>query len=139
MIETLKNAWKVEETRKKLFYTLLLIIVFRIGSVFVTAPFISTDMVAQWLESNSENSALGYLNLFSGGAMEKATVFALSIQPFINASIIVHRCDYCSCNTFKNRVFHYCSFCTFYARFISNNKRQSASAVLTMHKCTMSG
>ena len=94
MIETLKNAWKVEETRKKLFYTLLLIIVFRIGSVFVTAPFISTDMVAQWLESNSENSALGYLNLFSGGAMEKATVFALGIQPFINASIIVQLLTY---------------------------------------------
>lgn len=94
MIETLKNAWKVEETRKKLFYTLLLIIVFRIGSVFVTAPFISTDVVKDWLASNSENSALGYLNLFSGGAMEKATVFALGIQPFINASIIVQLLTY---------------------------------------------
>ena len=94
MLETLRNAWKVEETRKKLLYTLLIIVIFRIGSVLIPAPFIDTNVLKEWMNANSDNNALGYLNMFSGGSMSKATVFALSIQPFINASIIVQLLTY---------------------------------------------
>ena len=94
MLETIRNAWKVQETRKKLLYTLLIIFIFRIGSVLVPAPFLDTQVLGEWMSANSENNALGYLNLFSGGSMSKATVFALSIQPFINASIIVQLLTY---------------------------------------------
>ncbi len=94
MLETLRNAWKVQETRKKLLFTLLIIIIFRIGSIFIPAPFLDREALAGWMSSNSENNVLGYMNLFSGGALEKATVFALSIQPFINASIIVQLLTY---------------------------------------------
>ena len=89
MLETIRNAWKVEETRKKLLYTLLIILIFRIGSVLVPVPFIDAKVLGEWMNANSDNNMFGYLNLFSGGALSKATVFALSIQPFINASIIV--------------------------------------------------
>ena len=94
MLETIRNAWKVQETRKKLLFTLLIIIIFRIGSIFIPAPFLDREALAGWMSTNSENNILGYMNLFSGGAMEKATVFALSIQPFINASIIVQLLTY---------------------------------------------
>jgi preprotein translocase subunit SecY len=94
VLETLRNAWKVEETRKKLLYTLLIIVIFRIGSVLIPAPFIDTNVLKEWMNANSDNTGLGYLNMFSGGSMSKATVFALSIQPFINASIIVQLLTY---------------------------------------------
>ncbi len=94
MLETIRNAWKVQETRKKLLFTLLIIIIFRLGSIFIPAPFLDREALAGWMSTNSENNILGYMNLFSGGAMEKATVFALSIQPFINASIIVQLLTY---------------------------------------------
>lgn len=94
MLQTLRNAWKVEETRKKLLFTLLIIIIFRIGSILIPAPFLDRTALATWMQANSENNILGYMNMFSGGAMEKATVFALSIQPFINASIIVQLLTY---------------------------------------------
>jgi len=94
VLETIRNALKVEETRKKLFFTLLIIIIFRIGSVFFPAPFVDIDKIKEWMNANSDNNALGYLNVLSGGAMTKATVFALGIQPFINASIIVQLLTY---------------------------------------------
>ena len=94
MLETIRNAWKVEETRKKLLYTLLIILIFRIGSVLVPVPFIDAKVLGEWMNANSDNNMFGYLNLFSGGALSKATVFALSIQPFINASIIVQLLTY---------------------------------------------
>ena len=94
MLQTIRNAWKVQETRKKLLYTLLIIIVFRIGSIFIPAPFLDAEVLGAWMDTNAESGVFGYLNLFSGGAMSKATVFALGIQPFINASIIVQLLTY---------------------------------------------
>lgn len=94
MLQTIRNAWKVQETRKKLLYTLLIIIVFRIGSIFIPAPFLDAEILASWMDTNNEAGVFGYLNLFSGGAMSRATVFALGIQPFINASIIVQLLTY---------------------------------------------
>lgn len=94
MFETLRNAWKVQETRKKLLFTLFIIIIFRIGSIFVPAPFLDTDILRDWMNANDNNNALSYLNVLSGGSMSKATVFALGVQPFINASIIVQLLTY---------------------------------------------
>ncbi len=94
MLQTIRNAWKVEETRKKLLYTLLIIIVFRIGAIFIPVPFLDADVLASWMENNSDSGVFSYLNLFSGGAMSRATIFALGIQPFINASIIVQLLTY---------------------------------------------
>ncbi|GHU52258.1 preprotein translocase subunit SecY [Clostridia bacterium] len=89
MFQTLKMAWKSPELRKKLLFTLWIIVVFRIGSV-ITVPFIDPDMVKTWMDSNASNgNFLEYLNIISGGSLSKASIFALSITPYINASIII--------------------------------------------------
>ena len=94
MFQTLKRAWGVPEIRKKLLYTLLMIIIFRFGSA-VTVPFLDVDMVRTWMDSNATNgNFLEYLNTMTGGALSQATVFALSITPYINASIIMQLLTY---------------------------------------------
>ena len=91
MIETIKNAWKIPELRKKLLFTLFIIVVFRVGAA-IPVPFIDAEalkeLMSQVTGANS-NNLLGYLNMMSGGAFEKATIFAMSITPYINASIII--------------------------------------------------
>jgi preprotein translocase subunit SecY len=87
MFQVLRNAWKVDELRKKILYTGLIILVFRIGcAIFV--PFLDTSAV-QGMLSGSENTLLGFMNTMTGGALGNGTLFALSIMPFINASIIM--------------------------------------------------
>ena len=87
MLETIRNAWKVQETRKKLLYTLLIIIIYRIGSVFIPAPFLDNEVLAEWMKANATGgNFLNFFNLLTGGNFSKATVFTLSIQPFIQAS-----------------------------------------------------
>ena len=94
MFQTLKRAWSVPEIRKKLLYTLLIIIIFRFGSA-VTVPFLNTDVVAQWMDNKATNgNFLQYLNTITGGALSKATIFSLSITPYINASIIMQLLTY---------------------------------------------
>ncbi len=94
MLETIRNAWKVQELRKKILYTLLIIIIFRIGSV-IPAPFLDTSVVAEWMGVNATNgNFLNYLNTLTGSALSKATIFSLSITPFINASIIIQLLTY---------------------------------------------
>lgn len=94
MFETIRNAWKVAEIRKKLLYTLLIIIVFRFGSA-LTVPFLNIDVVKTWMDTNAtDGNFLEYLNVLTGGALSKATIFSLSITPFINASIIVQLLTY---------------------------------------------
>ena len=93
MFETLKNAWKVQDTRKKILYTLLIVIIFRIGCSFITVPFLDTEIIKDWISNNSD-SVMGYLNVMSGNSMSQATVFALGIQPYINASIIIQLLTY---------------------------------------------
>lgn len=87
MIKTLINAWKLPEVRKKILYTLLLIVIFRIGCV-IPIPGIDSVQLAQYVASNS-NSLLGTLNIISGGALSRLTIFALSISPYITASIVI--------------------------------------------------
>ena len=94
MFETLRNAWKVAEIRKKLLFTLLIIIVFRFGSA-LTVPFLDTSVVKTWMDANAtDGNFLEYLNVLTGGALSKAALLSLSITPFINASIIIQLLTY---------------------------------------------
>lgn len=85
MLETLRNAWKVKELRNKILFTLLIIVIFRIGS-FIPVPYINPDMIKT---ATSDNSFFSYLSILTGGGLEYGAIFAMSITPYINASIIV--------------------------------------------------
>ncbi|MCL2018644.1 MAG: preprotein translocase subunit SecY [Oscillospiraceae bacterium] len=87
MFQVLRNAWKVAELRKKILYTGLIILVFRIGSA-IFVPFLDTTVV-QGMLTGGENTLLGFMNTMTGGALGNGTLFALSIMPYINASIIM--------------------------------------------------
>ena len=87
MLQTLRNAWKIEELRKKIIFTLVIILLYRIGSA-IPVPFINTEHLTAFFTYRS-NTVLGLLNVLSGSALSQATIFALSIQPYINASIII--------------------------------------------------
>jgi preprotein translocase subunit SecY len=87
VIQTLKNAWRVEEIRKKLLFTLIILLIFRIGNA-IPVPYVNTAALQSYFTS-LQNTVLGLLNVMSGGAFSQATIFALSIQPYINASIII--------------------------------------------------
>lgn len=94
MFQTLKRAWSVPEIRKKLLYTLLMIVIFRFGCS-VAVPFLDTNVVKDWMANNATSgNFLEYLNTITGGALSKATIFALSITPYINASIIMQLLTY---------------------------------------------
>ncbi len=87
MLQTLRNAWKVPELRQRLIFTLVCLVIFRLGSA-ILIPFINRDVLQEAL-SQYENTILGFFNMMSGGGFENANIFALSIQPYINASIIM--------------------------------------------------
>ncbi len=94
MFQTLRKAWGVPEIRKKLLYTLFMIIIFRFGSA-VTVPFLDSSVVSSWMDRKATNgNFLEYLNIITGGALSQATIFSLSITPFINASIIMQLLTY---------------------------------------------
>ena len=88
MFSNLKNIFKVEDLRKKVFFTLLMIMVYRFGSA-LRVPGIDASAVAQLREASKSQGALGFLNLFSGGAFGSFSIFALGIMPYITASIIM--------------------------------------------------
>lgn len=87
LIETLKNIFKIEELRKRILFTLLIILIYRFGS-FVVIPGVDPNMLSD-LQNNSNQGLLGLLNMFSGGAFGNASLFALGIMPYITASIII--------------------------------------------------
>lgn len=87
MFNTLKNAWKIPDLRKKILFTLFIIIVFRFGSV-VPVPFLDASALGTLMDSANE-TALGYVNMLTGGAFANATLFAMGITPYINSSIII--------------------------------------------------
>ena len=87
MIQTLRNAWKVQELRNKLLFTLFALLIFRLGSA-IPVPFVNTKVLADYMGAQSA-SIFNLLNVMSGDAFAQATVFALSIQPYINSSIII--------------------------------------------------
>ena len=86
-IETIKNIFKIEELRKRLGYTLALILVYRFGCQ-VVLPGIDANLLATF-QSNTQEGLVGLLNMFSGGAFGNASIFALGVMPYISASIIV--------------------------------------------------
>ena len=87
MIQTIRKAWGIPELRKKIIFTLLILLIFRIGNA-ITVPYINTAALKAQLDAMG-STYFGLLNTMSGGAFSMATVFALSIQPYINSSIII--------------------------------------------------
>lgn len=91
-LSTFKNAWKIEDLRKKILYTLFIILIFRVGAC-LPVPFISSSALTAFFNGSTGQSLgesiLGYFNMLSGNALQSGTVFALTIQPYINASIII--------------------------------------------------
>ncbi len=88
MFSTLQNAWKIPELRKKLIFTMMMLLLYRIGNV-IPVPFIHAGMLAEFFDSTLSNTILGLYNAMSGSAFSQASVLALGIQPYINASIII--------------------------------------------------
>ena len=86
-IETIKNIFKIEELRKRLLYTLGLILVYRLGC-FIVLPGIDATMLAK-LQNTASTGLVGLLNMFGGGAFGNASIFALGVMPYISASIVV--------------------------------------------------
>ena len=88
MFTTLRNAWKIPELRKKILFTLFVLLIYRLGSC-VPVPYINVDVLNNYYTQQLSNTVLGLYNAMSGSAFSNATVFALGIQPYINASIII--------------------------------------------------
>ena len=86
MLETLKNAWKIVDLRKKILYTLMIIIVFRVGAA-IPVPFMDPTALAEMISGGS--NLLGYIDILTGGAFANATLFAMSISPYITSSIVI--------------------------------------------------
>lgn len=86
LIKTLKEIWAVDELKKRILYTLLLILVYRIGS-FIVLPGINTERLAS--AASGDNSILNLINMFAGGAFSRASIMALGIMPYISASIVM--------------------------------------------------
>ena len=87
MLQTLRNAWKVEDLRRKILFTLFIVLLYRIGNA-VPVPYVDVANLTAYM-SAMQNTFFGLMDVMSGGAFSNATIFALSIQPYINASIII--------------------------------------------------
>ena len=88
MFTTLRNAWRIPELRKKLIFTVLIMLLYRIGNV-IPVPYINVDTLTTYFNTTLSDTILGLYNAMSGSAFSQATVLALSIQPYINSSIII--------------------------------------------------
>ena len=88
MLKTLRNAWGIPELKKKIIFTLFILLLYRVGSV-IPVPYIDTASLKTYYDSVLSTTILGLYNAMSGSAFSQATVFALGIQPYINASIII--------------------------------------------------
>ena len=91
MFQTLRNAWKITDLRKKILYTLFIVLIFRIGSA-ITVPFVDVENLAAAVTAvtaGNDANFMDYLTMISGGGFSSASIFALSITPYINASIII--------------------------------------------------
>ena len=87
LIQTIRNIWKIEDLRKRIMYTIGIILIYRLGS-FVVLPGIDPSMLSS-LQNQTKSGLLGLLNMFSGGAFSNASIFALGIMPYISASIVM--------------------------------------------------
>ena len=87
MLETIRNAWRIKEIRMKIFYTLLMLFLYRLGTSFIPVAGVNALYIAQQVE---EFEILGFLNMLTGGSLGKFTIFALGISPYITASIVLN-------------------------------------------------
>ena len=87
LIETIKNIWKIEDLRKRILYTLGILLVYRLGSK-IALPGIDPSQLEN-LRAQTAQGVLGLLDMFSGGAFSNASIFALGIMPYISASIVI--------------------------------------------------
>ena len=87
MIQTIRKAWGIPELRKKIVFTLLMMLIFRIGNA-IPVPYVDTNLLETYIQQMS-TTVLGLYNVMSGGAFAQATIFALGVQPYINSSIII--------------------------------------------------
>ncbi len=87
MLQTIRKAWTVPELRKKILFTVFILLIYRVGSA-IMVPYVDTSILSTYLDAMS-TTILGLYNVMSGGAFAQATVFALGIQPYINSSIII--------------------------------------------------
>lgn len=87
MLKTIRDAWKIDDLRKKMLFTLFVILLYRLGDA-IPVPYINLDALSNYFEQVN-STVLGLINTMSGGSFSRATIFALSIQPYINASIII--------------------------------------------------
>ena len=87
MFKTIRNAWNLPELRRKLLFVVFALLIFRVGAA-IPVPYINTEYLQDYIAANS-GTIFGLLNTLSGSALSQATLFALSIQPYINASIII--------------------------------------------------
>ena len=87
MLQTLRNAWKIEELRKKILFTLVIILLYRLGNA-IPVPDVNIALLNAYF-AQQQSTILGLLDVMSGGAFSNATIFALSIQPYLNATSII--------------------------------------------------
>ncbi len=87
MLETMRNAWRIDELRKKMLFTLFIVLLYRLGNA-VPVPYVDITALSDYFKQIN-STVLGLVNTMSGGSFSRATIFALSIQPYINASIII--------------------------------------------------
>ncbi len=89
MFATFRNAWKLPELRAKILYTIMIVLIFRIGSA-IPVPFLDPNAIGAMIAAQSANgNLLGFINMLSGGAFAQSTLFALSISPYITSSIVI--------------------------------------------------
>lgn len=86
MVASIRNAWKIPDLRKKMLMTLLMLLIFRFGT-HIPVPGLSATALSELAQGG--NSLFGFINIISGGAFSNASIFAMSIQPYITASIII--------------------------------------------------
>ena len=88
MFKTLRDAWTIPELRKKLMFTVVILLLYRLCNA-IPVPFVDAGLIADTLSSVMESTILGLYDMMSGSALSQASVLALGIQPYINASIII--------------------------------------------------
>ncbi len=88
MLETFINAWRIKELRNKILFTILIIAIFRIGSV-IPVPYIDVAALKSASDSGTTNEFFSYLSILTGGGLEYGAIFAMSVTPYINSSIII--------------------------------------------------
>ena len=88
MLKTLRNAWSIPDLRKKMLFTIMMLVIYRLGSV-IPVPGLSADAMAAFMSQDGGMGLFTLLDTFTGGAFSNATIFAMGITPYINASIIM--------------------------------------------------